>query len=109
MEKMREVNGQKVLKVKVVLTTPSYCGSPDGVRRLGGDGHQARGGESAAYQVIHVFQKSRFDKLKIQAKGGTKMFDGCIADRVIVNQEEVALADVRGFAKVQFSAKSVCR
>ena len=37
------------------------------------------------------------------------MFGGCIADRVIVNEEEIALADMRGFAKVQFSDNSVCR
>ena len=37
------------------------------------------------------------------------MFGGCIADRVIVNEEEIALADVRGFANVQFSPNSACR
>ena len=37
------------------------------------------------------------------------MFEGCIADRVVVNEEEIALANVRGFATVQFSQNSVCR
>ena len=37
------------------------------------------------------------------------MFGGCIADRVVVNEEEIALADVRGVATVQFSPNSVCR
>ena len=37
------------------------------------------------------------------------MFGGCIADRVIVNGEEIALANVRRFANVQFSPDSVCR
>ena len=47
--------------------------------------------------------------LVVQGKGGVLMFGGCIADRVLVNEEEVALADVRGFATVQFSPNSFCR
>ena len=52
-----------------------------------------------------------FAKLKIlfQARGGVKMFGGCIADRVVFNEEEIALANMRGFANVQFSPNSVCR
>ena len=37
------------------------------------------------------------------------MFGGCIADRVVFNEEEIVLADVRGFTTVQFSSNSVCR
>ena len=48
-------------------------------------------------------------KILFQGKGGVMMFGGCIADRVVVNEEEIALADVRGFATVQFSSNSVCR
>ena len=42
-------------------------------------------------------------------RGGVKMFDGCIADRVTVDEEEITLADVRGFVTVQFAADSACR
>ena len=37
------------------------------------------------------------------------MFDGCIADRVTIDEEEITLADVRGFVTVQFAADFACR
>ena len=61
--------------------------------------------------VLYTCEKSLIVRLKIviQGKGGVMMFGGCIADRVVVNEEEIALADVRGVATVQFSPNSVCR
>ena len=61
--------------------------------------------------VFYTCKESQFAKIKIllQGKGGVMMFGGCIADRVVVNEEEIALADVRGVATVQFSPNSVCR
>ena len=61
--------------------------------------------------VLYTFDKFLLVKLKIlvQEKGGVMMFGGCIADRVVFNEEEIALADVRGVATVQFSPDSVCR
>ena len=61
--------------------------------------------------VLYTCEKSLIVRLKIviQGKGGVMMFGGCIADRVVVNEEEIALADVRGVATVQFSPNSACR
>ena len=55
------------------------------------------------------FTSARNIKIFFQVRGGVRMFGGCIADRVVFNEEEIVLADVRGFTTVQFSSNSVCR